>query len=198
MSHHHSLPHHKTIHAHPSDRLIPCTNVHPMDRLPMVPYVERDENRAGPVYPDDLTMHDVLLGRGAMVNKNSGNIRFRKIVSHYQNAYGICSKGAKGQLARNICNYVRLLGGRFLEKCNIRDSDGPCWQECGDTRAHAKCSQALRESTTTTRTTSKQTIAASRKVLELSTTWAADSQQRATIAKGENHRFANSGSCQSH
>jgi hypothetical protein len=56
-------------------------------------------------------------------------------------AYCTAPKGDKGQLARNLCNYVRLSGGRFLTKA---DEDGR-WYECGDERAIAKCAQAMRE-----------------------------------------------------
>jgi hypothetical protein len=126
---------------HPSDILIPRTDVHPVDRLPMLQFVERDEYH--PV-SHPFRKEDVFLGRGGFSNRQCGNLWFRSMVAAYREAYHALPKGGKGQLARNLCNYVRLSGGRFLEQRGHAKQLG-CWYECGDERAQAKCSQALRE-----------------------------------------------------
>ena len=96
------------------------------------------------LFPTEVRPPDVLLGRGAMSNRNLGNLYFRQLISYYRDSYNTLRKGAKGQLARNICNYVRRSGGRFLEKRHHVRSENQ-WYECGDDRAQAKCAQALRE-----------------------------------------------------
>lgn len=99
-----------------------------------------------------------------------GNVWFRKLMERYRNAYCTAQKGQKSLLARNLCNYVRLNGGRFLEqfddnaehdhkvahaststtsssgnkKCDVLFRN-TIWYECGDVRAHAKVGQTLRE-----------------------------------------------------
>lgn len=148
-------PFHKIIQDHPSDLLLPFSDVVPKDRIRMVPYVECDETMQRPVYLKDLISSDVLLGRGGLSNNHIGNLWFRSLVASYRIGYTAAPKGGKGQLARNICNYVRVSGGRFLERrdnhdrsCHNRGTSADaacCWFECGDKRAQAKCSQALRE-----------------------------------------------------
>jgi hypothetical protein len=139
-------PFQKIIADHPSDLLIAKSFINPTERLPMMQYVERDEDRERPVFQNDLINADVLLGRGGLSNNHSGNLWFRNLVANYRGTYCTLAKGEKGQLARNICNYVRLSGGRFLERDDDKCSnDNACWYECGNKRAQAKCSQALRE-----------------------------------------------------
>jgi hypothetical protein len=125
---------------HPNVILIPHTDVSPGQRLPMVQYVERDLRH--PVLAPFRT-EDVFLGRGGFCNQQRGNLSFRALIAAYRDAYHALPKFGKGQLARNVCNYVRLSGGRFLEL--RRDNRTAQWYECGDDRAQAKCSQALRE-----------------------------------------------------
>ena len=146
-----SSPFHKLIQDHPSDILIPF--VHSQRRLPHVAHTERDDTTAIPHH--DLTTADVLLGRGGLASNYEGNLWFRELVSKYRNAYTEAPKFQKSQLARNLCHYIRLSGGRFLEQQPPPPQQAPvddnnadnsiCWFECGDPRALAKCSQALRE-----------------------------------------------------
>jgi hypothetical protein len=126
---------------HPSDILIPRTDVYLGQRLPMMKFVERDMHH--PITAP-FRKEDVLLGRGGFSNKQLGNLWFRALVAAYREAYHALPKFGKGQLARNLCNYVRLSGGRFLEP-RRGDRAKHLWYECGDERAQAKCSQALRE-----------------------------------------------------
>lgn len=126
---------------HPNILLIPHTDVAPGQRLPMVQHVARDERDriTAPFRPED-----VFLGRGSFAYQQTGNLSFRALVAAYREAYATLPKFGKGQMARNLCNYVRLSGGRFLEQ-RRQERGLPIWYECGDERAQAKCSQALRE-----------------------------------------------------
>jgi len=90
---------------------------------------------------DDITNHDVLLGRGGGTNTQAGNKRFRAIVNAHQPMYLQARRKEKPLIARCIVEWIRLKGGRFLKK---DDASGK-WVEVGDNRAEAKTSQALRE-----------------------------------------------------
>jgi hypothetical protein len=123
--------------------LIPHSDVNPMERLPMMKCVERDEEYMSPIsYPKSVRDFDVLLGRGGLSNKQCGNLWSRNLVAKYRYEYITLPKGGKRELARSIGNYVWLSGGRFLEK---RINDRMNWYECGDERARAKFSQEFRE-----------------------------------------------------
>ena len=142
---HQSRPFHNLLSHHPNAALIPHSGgVRVSERIiPLMKLVPRDEQCACPVsVRHNMRPADVLLGRGGTSNRNQGNLYFRQLISYYRCFYHVLPKGSKGQLSRNICNYVRLSGGRFLEKRRRHDK---YWYECGDARALAKCSQALRE-----------------------------------------------------
>lgn len=126
--------------------------------LDTIPKINPDiKTRKNPVHDREIVSVDVLLGRGGMTNHHIGNIHFRNLVSYYRRSYCTAPKGMKGQLAKNLCKYVRLCKGRFLQKLdndksnfsqnNCSNLNNSVWYECGDTRAHAKCGQALREGT---------------------------------------------------
>ena len=139
-------PFHALLSHHPNAALIPLSDIRLYERLPIMKFVPRDDMCVGPVlYPDEIRPPDVLLGRGGTSNRNLGNLYFRQLISYYRDSYNTVRKGQKGQLARNICNYIRLSGGRFLEKRNHTIRNENHWYECGDDRAQAKCAQALRE-----------------------------------------------------
>lgn len=138
-----SRPFHDLLSHHPNAALIPHSGVPLSERISMMKLVPRDEQCQCPVsVRHNMRPADVLLGRGGTSNRNMGNLYFRQLISYYRCFYHVLPKGSKGQLSRNICNYVRLSGGRFLEKRRHHDE---YWYECGDARALAKCSQALRE-----------------------------------------------------
>lgn len=144
-------PFHQLLSHHPNPVLIPQSDQRLYERIPMITLVQRDDQCLHPVvYPTEIRPPDVLLGRGGTSNRNLGNLYFRQLIAYYRDSYNALRKGMKGQLARNICNYVRCSGGRFLEKRNHhhhhhRTNHENCWYECGDERAQAKCAQALRE-----------------------------------------------------
>lgn len=137
-------PFYKIIPDHPSDIIVPYSNIDPSKRLAETT-VDPDERKQNPILLNDLTSADILLGRGGMSNNHEGNLWFRDLVSHYRTAYHRSAKGQKKLLAQNLCLYVRQSGGRFLEKDDTRYSSAVCFFECGDGRAQAKCAQALRE-----------------------------------------------------
>jgi hypothetical protein len=85
--------------------------------------------------------HDVLCGRGGATNNNSGNIRFREIVSSKQSEYLTAKKKEKTAIAVEVVEAVRSNGGRFL----LRNEANGCWVEVPPKKAVTKASQALRE-----------------------------------------------------
>lgn len=149
-------------HPHPS--LLPNSD-EGATSLSLFPFVGNDSENSIPY--DNLTKVDVLLGRGGGTNHYVGNIWFRKLMERYRKAYCTSQKGQKGLLVRNLCNYIRFNGGRFLEQkegCDRNVLNAKClrntiWYECGDIRAHAKVGQTLREGTASiVRETLKRTL----------------------------------------
>lgn len=66
--------------------------------------------------------NDVLLGRGAPVINNKGNIRFRNDVNACKAEYiASCRHDVKNKIATDVLNTVASRGGRFLRK--IEDAD---------------------------------------------------------------------------
>lgn len=122
------------------------------------------------VREEDITPEDILSGRGGKsleclskaqrghqlhppstnrspfststgkTNHHEGNTGFRRLVSKYKKDYICAKKFVKRQMVCKIVLFVRQRQGRFLQK----ESDG-FWYEIGDTRAHAKLAQAMRE-----------------------------------------------------
>lgn len=89
-----------------------------------------------------ISPHDVLCGRGGLTNHHPGNVTFRTLVRHSQEAYLRASKRDKAGVARKIVDTIRSLTGRFLKK----DPSNPgVWVEIGNRKAREKTSQALRE-----------------------------------------------------
>jgi hypothetical protein len=89
----------------------------------------------------EITIHDVLCGRGGGTNTQIGNRRFRSLVQEFQPTYLLCRRKEKPLIARTIVLIVRNRGGRFLKK----NEDDGTYHEVGDEKAEAKTSQALRE-----------------------------------------------------
>merc|ERR1712232_171574 len=90
---------------------------------------------------------DVLLGRGAGVNKHPGNKYFRDIVKQYQDDYLVAKNNYEKYLtSMEILKSIRNLNppGRFV----LQDSSSRLWNDVGDDRARRKISQALRENAT--------------------------------------------------
>merc|ERR1712232_190373 len=112
---------------------------------------QEDNVVLGESYPaEDITSPDhtdVLLGRGAGVNKHPGNKYFRDIVKQYQDDYLVAKNNYEKYLtSMEILKSIRNLNppGRFV----LQDSSSRLWNDVGDDRARRKISQALRENAT--------------------------------------------------
>jgi hypothetical protein len=61
--------------------------------------------------------NDVLLGRGAPIINNEGNIRFRKVVNSCKAAYiASCRHDRKNLIAKEVMDTIATMEGRFLRK----------------------------------------------------------------------------------
>ena len=137
----------------------------PQDRdCPSIVSEDQSENREQPqltVAPRketttcgaNLGPHDVLLGRGLGTYDHIGNVNFRRLVTKNKPRYVESSKVDKPKVARELVQFWRKLGGRFLARIDpakkgeaIRSHEGE-WYEVGDKRAQQKTSQCLRERT---------------------------------------------------
>ena len=87
--------------------------------------------------------HDVLCERGGSTNWHVGNTNFRDLVSGNKALYVTLTKRQKIMVARSIVQAIRSqnLPGRFLQK----DAGTGLWFDIGRPRALEKTSQALRE-----------------------------------------------------
>mmetsp|Transcript_13719 Transcript_13719/g.21418 ORF Transcript_13719/g.21418 Transcript_13719/m.21418 type:complete len:363 (+) Transcript_13719:137-1225(+) len=90
----------------------------------------------------DPTFHDVLLGRGSVIQNHMGNRKFRSLVSRYSLDYTCAKKHEKQFIAMQIIREVRFPVRRFLK----RDPTGNHWYEVDDQEATTKTLQALRDS----------------------------------------------------
>ena len=93
---------------------------------------------------------DILCGRGRGCTHHLGNCTFRRLIDLYRPVFAALSPGDRPQLVRNLVQYIRWQGGRFLTrhhdgKNSPNENDDP-WYECGDEKARNKVSQALRDS----------------------------------------------------
>eukprot|EP00550_Attheya_septentrionalis_P012747 CAMPEP_0198303914 /NCGR_PEP_ID=MMETSP1449-20131203/57133_1 /TAXON_ID=420275 /ORGANISM="Attheya septentrionalis, Strain CCMP2084" /LENGTH=1001 /DNA_ID=CAMNT_0044006421 /DNA_START=351 /DNA_END=3356 /DNA_ORIENTATION=- len=91
--------------------------------------------------PAEISMNDVLCGRGGGTNSQIGNRRFRQLVTDFQPVYLLARRKEKPLIARTIVLILRNRGGRFLKK----DEASGGMFDVGDIKAEAKTSQALRE-----------------------------------------------------
>lgn len=93
-------------------------------------------------WSSNVTINDVLCGRGGLTNNHPGNVFFRGLVRSRQEAYLFASKREKALVAHGIVDVIRSLKppGRFLKK-DKKDM----WTEIGNKKAREKTSQALRE-----------------------------------------------------
>ncbi|KAL3765128.1 hypothetical protein ACHAW5_000797 [Stephanodiscus triporus] len=97
--------------------------------------------------------NDVLCGRGGNINAHVGNLIFRDWVAELKESYQLAkTKADKSEITLEIFHRVRDQSppGRFLQK--IAEGGGATpyslsgrWVEIDNTKALAKCSQALRE-----------------------------------------------------
>jgi hypothetical protein len=123
----------------PSPIMDPAASAHHAQQLPA--------RVAGPVAADSeiqVSLQDVLFGRGGQTNRHIGNLRYRDIIALHRADYVRASKVEKPNVARRIVKAIRTgkNPGRFLRK-----GDDGKWQEVSDKEAAWKASQALREKT---------------------------------------------------
>lgn len=109
-----------------------------------------------------LSLNDVLIGRGAPSNTNAGNKRFRDLVQKHKPEYLQTNKRyVKTKIAEDIMDIIiKDRGGRFLRKiessveakqCGLVDNNTSAWLEVSEDIAMQKTKQALRDHDPTSR-----------------------------------------------
>lgn len=93
----------------------------------------------------DLGEYDIVCGRGAPVNWQTGNHFFRDLIVEYQTVYLCAKRCDKPKIATEILQVIRSRNGRFVRrlKTSFRGRFG--WEEIPEKRAYEKICQALRE-----------------------------------------------------
>jgi hypothetical protein len=110
--------------------------------LPTVPVatsVSTPSNNGGAATVAVPTDHDVLCGRGGLINKHPGNVVYRKVVEYNKAVYKQVPKRHRILVPQSIVQTIRNSGGRFLQSTHTS------WTEIPPHRAVQKTSQALRE-----------------------------------------------------
>lgn len=116
-----------------------------------------------PVNPGDVipTNNDIIIGRGAFINRHQGNIQFRSLCYERKERFDSSLPAGKQACALEIVELVKSLGGRFLirdpralqEPVPIGDGsyrlpprglEGP-WEEVTNMKACSKTIQVLRD-----------------------------------------------------
>eukprot|EP01083_Nonionella_stella_P060255 157453_1 len=91
-----------------------------------------------------LNDNDIILGRsGKQINRQPGNMAYRKVVNSNKLAYATCERQDKIKISKSIVGAMRQVGGRFLEQ--IEYGNTVAYKDIGDKKAVQKTSQALRE-----------------------------------------------------
>lgn len=112
-------------------------------------------NNCDIILPEEVTVNDVLCGRGRGPANHPGNIRFRDIVGQRRATYLMCKdRKVKAQICNDIVKAVQSSNppGRFLKQTTVMsllDGSGggstKAWMPIGDAKARMKTGQALRE-----------------------------------------------------
>lgn len=85
--------------------------------------------------------NDVIAGRGAAVNLNKGNQKFRALCFERKPEFDAASHAAKRRIATEIVNQTKAANGRFLKR---KVEKGP-WYEIDTEKAILKACQVMRE-----------------------------------------------------
>jgi hypothetical protein len=103
----------------------------------------------------NVESNDVLLGRGAPIINNKGNIKFRKVVNARKAEYmASCRHDIKNKIANEVINIIASRNGRFLRrvedseealKLGISVTDESVWVVADEYVSLQKVKQALRE-----------------------------------------------------
>lgn len=67
------------------------------------------------IHASEVNEHDVILGRGARINKQRGNVHFRTLVQQDVVRYYEAKRGDKPVITKRIVYQVQSNGGRFLQ-----------------------------------------------------------------------------------
>lgn len=107
------------------------------------PVASIPKKKAALCYVDEPHAHDVLSGRGGLINKHPGNVAFRRVVEANKQTYHSCKKEHKLLLSQSIVEAVQNQNpsGRFL----AQEKGTGRWYDVGKARAIQKTSQGLRE-----------------------------------------------------
>ena len=90
---------------------------------------------------ENITIVDVLLGRGKRSYVHEGNEQFRRLVTSVAAKYKSYSKNGKTELSIRIVDFIDQMGGRFLARVPNSNS----WKKVESRVARRKTSQALRD-----------------------------------------------------
>jgi hypothetical protein len=85
--------------------------------------------------------NDVIAGRGAAVNLNKGNQKFRALCFKRKAEFDAGSHAAKRRIATEIVNQTFAAKGRFLK----RKVEKGAWHELNTEKAILKACQVMRE-----------------------------------------------------
>jgi len=109
----------------------------------------------GSEFITSLTDADILLGRGAPVQRREANRRFRELVLEHKPSYDASGKHAvKDDIARQILDTISSSGGRFVRqietkeerrKLGVPNDVSDAWVVISDDLAREKCKQTLRD-----------------------------------------------------
>lgn len=118
--------------------------------------VETPEQELQVVHQCEVTVHDVLLGRGRGPNMHPGNQRYREMIYANRDNYNRASnRTEQTRITRDIVNHVKKRG-RFLKRLESRkgkkkkkrgDMTGDVWVMVVDATARLKVGQ-VRETIT--------------------------------------------------
>lgn len=89
----------------------------------------------------EATENDIISGRGAAVNLNPGNRRFRDLCFKRKPEFDAASHAAKRRIASEIVAATKATNGRFLKR---KENKGP-WYEMSDEKALLKACQVMRD-----------------------------------------------------
>lgn len=105
------------------------------------------------IFVNEVSVNDILMGRGASIDKNEGNKRFREVVQQHKNEYLSTSRQRqKHTIAMKIMNEIKSRGGRFLKQIENQDNfnalkaseSAPAWCCVAENVAMRKIKQILR------------------------------------------------------
>jgi len=116
--------------------------------------VETEEKQSRSRIITSLNDADILLGRGAPVQRREANRRFRELVWAHKPAYDATGKhSVKDKISRQILDVLAERGGRFVRRIETAEERrtlgvpgiSEAWVVINEDLAREKCKQALRD-----------------------------------------------------